>query len=91
MSLLTLVKKIKNLLVKLFVDNFIQNEPYYPDIEYPNEMGRIEKKELKEEEQKNLDQLKLITIEEWGIPKNCQPKICQNSKNFIKHLSFIII
>ena len=50
MSLLTLVKKIKNLLVKLFVDNFIQNEPYYPDIEYPNEMDRIEKKELKEEE-----------------------------------------
>ena len=30
-------QKINNLLEKLFGDNFIQNAPYYPDIEYPNE------------------------------------------------------
>ena len=38
-------------LEKLFGDNLIQNAPYSPDIAYPL---------------KNLDEIKLITIEEWN-------------------------
>ena len=41
----------KNLLGKLFGDNLIQNLPHSPDIAYPI---------------KNLDEIKLITIEEWN-------------------------
>ena len=71
-GLLTYIKKIKNLLKKLFGDNLIQNAPHSPDIAYPIETLWAElKKRVKERRAKNLDELKLITIEEWNkIPKS---------------------
>ena len=82
-------KKIKNLLEKLFGDNLIQNAPHSPDIAYPIETLWAElKKRVKERRAKNLDELKLITIEEWNkIPKSFIQKLF---KNFIKRCKKII-
>ena len=72
-------KKIKNLLEKLFGDNLIQNAPHSPDIAYPIETLWAElKKRVKERRAKNLDELKLITIEEWNRIRNLL------FKNFLK-------
>ena len=43
--------KKERILEKLFGDNLLQNLPHSPDIAYPI---------------KNLDEIKLITIEEWN-------------------------
>ena len=67
----------------------IQNAPHSPDIAYPIETLWAElKKRVKERRAKNLDELKLITIEEWNkIPKSFIQKLF---KNFIKRCKKII-
>ena len=67
----------------------IQNAPHSPDIAYPIETLWAElKKRVKERRAKNLDELKLITIEEWNkIQKSFIQKLF---KNFIKRCKKII-
>ena len=82
-------KKIKNLLEKLFGDILIQNAPHSPDIAYPIETLWAElKKRVKERRAKNLDELKLITIEEWN--KIQKSFIQKHFKNFNKRCKKII-
>ena len=60
-------KKIRVLLEKLFGDKLIQNAPHSPDIAYPIETLWAElKKRVKSRNPKNLEELKIITIEEWN-------------------------
>ena len=70
-------KKIKALLESLFGDKLIQNSPHSPDIAYPIETLWAElKKRVKSRNPKNLEELKIITIEEWNkIPKDFVKKL----------------
>ena len=82
-------KKIKILISELFGDKYIQNAPHSPDIAYPIETLWAElKRRVKDRNPKNLDELKIITIEEWNkIPKKFIQKLF---KNFIKRCQKII-
>ena len=82
-------KKIKVLLEDFFGDYLIQNAPHSPDIAYPIETLWAElKKRVKNRNPKDLEELKVRTIEEWNkIPKNYIKKLF---KNFIKRCNKII-
>ena len=82
-------KKIKVLLEKFFGDKFIQNAPHSPDIAYPIETLWAElKKRVKSRNPKNLEELKVKTIEEWNkIPKDYIQNLFTN---FIKRCMKII-
>ena len=73
-------KKIKALLESLFGDKLIQNSPHSPDIAYPIETLWAElKKRVKSRNPKNLEELKIIAIEEWNkIPKDFVKKLFIN-------------
>ena len=82
-------KKIKPLLEKLFGDKLIQNAPHSPDIAYPIETLWAElKRRVKNPKPKNLEELKVRTIEEWNkIPKDYIKRLFHN---FIKRCNKII-
>ena len=82
-------KKIKVLINEFFGDKYIQNAPHSPDMAYPIETLWTElKKRVKDRNLKNLDELKIITIEEWI--KNPKKFIQKLFKNFIKRCQKII-
>ena len=76
-------KKIKVLLEDYFGDKFIQNAPHSPDIAYPIETLWAElKKRVKNRNPKDLEELKVRTIEEWNkIPKDYIKKLFNNFIN----------
>ena len=73
-------KKIKSLLENMFGDKLIQNAPHSPDIAYPIETLWAElKKRVKSRNPKNLEELKIIAIEECNkIPVDYAKKLFIN-------------
>ena len=79
----------KNLIKKLFGNNFIQNTPNSPDLAYPieNIWGYL-KPRIKKRNPQTIEELKKYTVEEWNkiplkIIKNC-------GKHYIRRLEKII-
>ena len=60
-------KKNKNIDRRTFGDKYIQNTPHSPDIAYSIETLWAElKRRVKNRNPKNLEELKILTIDEWN-------------------------